>query len=219
MSGPWDAKYTEEQREASAAAYCDGMTANEVVQTAADGRLKYRGEPLEPFEIKASTVASYAHKLRRRRAGRADTKLADMAPRDAVETLRRRLLNIAHEELAHEEKKKRGNRDPARIREWTRCVLEASRLPGPTDARPASEHTRGANGQKGPRSTGGPAGALLKDHRQGGPAQDEAQNNRDGGDNGATHHTPHRSNEQQRDEPGSLPSSDGQQREALPVVV
>lgn len=206
MSGPFDAKFTAEQRDAAGEAYVNGQTGREVARLAAAGELKWHGEPLPAFVITPSYVADLGGKIRRRRAGRADTKVAELAPRDAIETLRRRLLNVAHEELAHEERKKPGNRDVERLRQIQRCVLEASKLPGPTDARPPSRDTQDAEGRKGPRTQGGMAGALLKEHRQTAPVQDETQHSRDNGDSSTTHNRAPRSNEQRASGPGVRPS-------------
>jgi hypothetical protein len=216
MSGPFDAKYTDDQREAAAAAYLDGLTAKEVAAAAADGRLKLNGAALEPFTIPWSTVGAYGSKLRARRAGKADTKVSELPHRDAIETLRRRLLNMAHEGIALEERKKPANRDTARIREWARCVLEASRLPGPSEPRTATPDTRTPDGRKGSTTRGGAAGALLAEHRQTAPAQDVQRTDTTRGDVPSRDDIASRSNGAEAG--GEAGAVSGARADALPLV-
>lgn len=218
MSGPFDEKFTDEQRDACAIAYVDGATAKDVAQAAADGRLRYRGKTLEPFEIKPSYIGSLGQRERKRRQGRSDSKVAELPHRDALEVLRVRSIAAADALLAAYEKtiaKRPENADPERLRQILRVQLEASRLPGPTNARTPSNGTRDENGKQQPRTTGGVAGALLREHRQTAPAQDNTQSSTDEGHSSATHNTDPRLNEQQDDGPGALPSEHEQERRAL----
>lgn len=162
-------KYTAEQREAMAAAYVDRKIrpARAVVQLAAEGKLTLHGEPLEPFETNENAVRDFARKLRKKRAGEVVSDLATKPPRDAIEALRRRLVNVADAMLRDVELQKPGEVEPERLRQIMRCVLEASKLPGPTDPRPAQGQARDADGKRGPQTTGGVGGALLRDHRSG----------------------------------------------------
>src|SRR5438128_11729572 len=89
-------KYTDEQREALAFAYEDRRIrpARLVVDLAARGELEHDGARLDPFETNANTVRDCARDLRNRRAGETSSQLAHLEPRDAIEALRRRLVNM-----------------------------------------------------------------------------------------------------------------------------
>ena len=157
-------KYSQDQRDAMAYAYEDRgiRPARRVVELAAAGELTLNGERLEPFTTNLDTVRDQARILRKRRAGELTSRLVAESPRDAVETLRRRLVSLADSEIGELEKQKPGKRDPERMRQLARVVLEASRIPGPSDPRPANERDR--TGQR-VESRHGLAGALVKAHR------------------------------------------------------
>jgi hypothetical protein len=161
-----EAKYSPEQREAIAVAWLDLAIrpARRVVAMAAAGELELNGEKLPPFETRVSTVADFARKLRQRRAGTIASEVEKLGPRDAVEALHRRLTRLADAELAALEKTRAGKRDPERIRQIARAVVEIARIPDPTTA-PVPKVAPKATG---PGSTaGGLAGAVLAAHGQG----------------------------------------------------
>lgn len=164
---PFERQHTHEQTEAAALAAVDqGLTGPRVVELARDGLLTLAGKPLEPYEITADYVRKLASHLRKQRAGKVVSDLASMPPRDAIEALRRRLVNVADAELAAVEKQKPGLRDLSRFRQVIQCVKEAAALPGPKDPRPpAPGQMVGPDVRPtGDRSRSGPAGALMAEH-------------------------------------------------------
>jgi hypothetical protein len=70
-----------------------------VVELAGAGELEWSGRRLDAFRTNESTVRQLAGQLRRRRSGEVKSELASMPSRDAVESLRRRLVNAADSEL------------------------------------------------------------------------------------------------------------------------
>src|SRR4051794_31007310 len=128
----FQAKYTPDQREAIASAVIDrGASAPRVVELAAAGQLTdSNGAQLEPFTVPANTVRSEARKAKKRRQGKAASDLGKAEPRDAVEALRRRIVTMLDEELGVEERKRKGNRDPERVRQICRAMREAAAIPG-----------------------------------------------------------------------------------------
>lgn len=162
----FDTKYTTEQREAMVYYYDErGYSAPQIVRLAKAGELRWKGKGLASFGPKESTIRAEVSKVRRRREGKEKRDLASLPPRDAIEALRRRLLNVADAEMEYEEKKKPGSRDLKRMTEISRLAFEASRVPGPKEPRPAQGQAPGIDGRKGPVTRTGLAGDLLKDHR------------------------------------------------------
>jgi hypothetical protein len=156
--------YTDAQRDALAEAVVDrGLRPAQVVELAAAGELRHAGERLAAFPANVNSVRDYARKLKARRAGRTSSGLDDQAPRDAIETLRRRLVNAAEQEIAAEERKPRGKRSLERLRQCARLLREAAALPGPDDPRPTQPGQKIPGTQKvaGGKTTGGMAGAIL----------------------------------------------------------
>jgi hypothetical protein len=177
------AKYTADQREAIASAVIDrGASAPRVVELAAAGQLTdSNGAALDPFAVPANTVRSEARKAKKRRQGKTVSELAQLPPRDAIEALRRRLINAADAMLAEELKKPAKTRDPERLRQIGRCVREFAAIPGPKETAPKrpGQKTNGEREQGG--TGGGLAGGLLAAHRsqtatsgKGRPRQDHA---------------------------------------------
>lgn len=160
------AKYSDAQRLAAAHAVEDlGLTPAEAVAAASAGRLTYDGKQLPAFDMPRTSAATYARRLRERRLGEATGDMAQQPPRDAVETLRKRLVNLADRELGALERSKTGSVDPERLRQTARAVREIAALPGPTDPTPAAPGARTNGEQHGGQTRGGLAGPLLKDHR------------------------------------------------------
>jgi hypothetical protein len=122
-------------------------------------------------------------------------------------------VNMIDGEMAVEERKRPGNRDPERIRQLARAALEAARLPGPTDPRPSSPATRDAEGKRTGGAHGGLAGPLMRDLRSNGAGggetvQDIPQHTHAGGDTDGAGSAPpfEREDGQAEMSPGSLTS-------------
>jgi hypothetical protein len=168
-------RYSDEQREAIAAAYVDRRIrpARRVVELAAAGELMWNGQPLGPFETNASTVRSLASAHARRRAGLARSELAVAPPQDAVEALRRRLVNAADAgvtAIERKQKRSRGEVSFEELRQAARAVREISALPGPNDPRPPAPGARVNGRRDGGATRGGLAGQLLAAVRESPPA-------------------------------------------------
>lgn len=166
----FQAKYTADQREAIASAVIDrGASAPRVVELAAAGQLTdTHGAQLEPFSVPVNTVRSEVRKAKKRRHGEAASTLAKAEPRDAVEALRRRIVTMLDEELGVEERKRKGNRDPERVRQICRAMREAAAIPGPREERKPAPGQRAKDGKaEGGQTRGGLAGNLLSAHRAG----------------------------------------------------
>lgn len=163
----------EQQREAVLSAYFDRGTrpASRILPLAAAGELlDSRGEKVPAFTVGDSTMYGWIRKEKSRRIGRTRSPLAELPRGDAIENLRVRLVNTADAMLrAFERQIERdaSKADPERHRQITRCVLEASKLPGPNDPPPPSPDAGRKDGARGPQTTGGLAGTLLKAHRAG----------------------------------------------------
>lgn len=221
MSGPFDEKLTDEQREAAALRYLDTEdTGREVARKAGAGELTLRGEPVDAFDIAPSYAAQLGLKLKRQRTGKATSKVADMPHRDALEVLRRRLMSVGESAVAALEKqaaKDAEKLDLERLRQAGRVLIELGKIPGPAETRPAQQG-RDVNGNRDTPTRGGIAGALLREHRASAePAQDEAHSRTDSGDSTATHNTDVGLEAQQHDEPGALSSEQSAEQRALAV--
>jgi hypothetical protein len=162
------AKYSVEERDAMGVGMVDrGMSAHEVKSAAEAGLLERSdGSRLPPFDPPVSSIRAYARVVRKRRAGKASSEAAKLPPRDAVESVRIRLIRMIDLELATEERKRNGKRDLERIRQLGRAAREAAALPELDAPRP-----RAPDAQKGGNRTptGGLGGAILKAHRTTGP--------------------------------------------------
>jgi hypothetical protein len=220
MAGGFERKYTDQQRDAIAHAYEDRRVrpASKVVAMAAAGELEHDGQPLPAFKCTQNTVRDFAQKLRKRRRGELTTKLAHAAPRDAIETLRQRLVSAADTMLADLERQLQrdaSTTDPERLRQITRAVREASSLPGPDDPRPKAPGAKTDGRRDGGETKGGLAGDILREHRTGDeqPAHDASptprgEGHHDTGDDGEHERESARVNttEEQHDDgsPGAL---------------
>jgi hypothetical protein len=139
------------------------------VKAAAEAGLLERsdGTRLPPFEAPVSSIRHYARTVaKQRRAGKASSEAAKLPPRDAVESVRQRLIRMVDLELAFEERKRNGKRDLERIRQLGRAAREAAALPELNAPRPRAPDAQ-PGGNRTP--TGGLAGAILKAHRTTGP--------------------------------------------------
>ena len=89
----WDRIYSDEQREAVAVAYIDQRIrpAHRVVALAKAGNLHHGDRKLPAFDIAENTVRSYGAQLVKSRKGQLKSGLTDQEPRDALETIRKRL--------------------------------------------------------------------------------------------------------------------------------
>jgi hypothetical protein len=207
--------YTARQREALAAAAVDRkIPPKRVAEMARAGELTFDGESLAAFETNPNTVRDLARKMRARRAGKIKGDLAGLAPRDAVESLRLRLLNVVEQELRAEEVRKRGNRDPERIRQFARAAREIAAIPARDDPRPVAPGQKipGTQATNGGRTRGGLAGQILASAGQGArvethetsTAHDVLEPTTDGGDSTArsTERIEHE-HDVESDEPGA----------------
>lgn len=166
MSGGFTATYTDEQRDALGRAFQERgiRPASRVVALAEAGEL----EPgLAAFAVVggAGTVRTYASRLRKRQAGALVSELAAAPPQDAIEALRRRMVNLVESMLTDAERaRKRGELKPADIGQLGRALRELAAIPGPHDARPTQpgERTPGRGTLEGKTRTG-PAAAMLAD--------------------------------------------------------
>jgi hypothetical protein len=159
-------KYTVEERDAMGIGMVDrGMSAHEVKAAAEAGLLERPdGTRLPPFEPPVASIRHYARVVKQRRAGKASSEAAKLPPRDAVESVRQRLIRMVDLELAFEERKRNGKRDLERIRQLGRAAREAAALPELNAPRPPSPGSKAAGSNP---TTGGLAGAILKAHGTG----------------------------------------------------
>jgi hypothetical protein len=168
--------YTDEQKAAVAEAFEDRRIrpATRVADLAKAGELRYQGQLLDPFNIEEATVRHEARMLRKRRAGQLTSKLSDVPARDAVEQLRRRMVNLADAELTVLERQKAGSRNPEIMRQFVRLLRELQAVPGRDEQRKPAPGQRSDGQREGAETTGGMGGRLLKAHRQseGATAQD-----------------------------------------------
>jgi hypothetical protein len=194
----FDRKYSHAQADAIASAWNDRAIrpARRVAELARAGELTTPdGDTLPGFEVAEGTIRSLARHARRRRRGQITSPLSEASPRDAIEMIRRRLVNMIDGEMAFEERKRAGNRDPERMRQLARATLEAARIPGPTAPRPASPATKDADGRRSGGVSGGLAGPMMRELRSNGAAggvtaQDVPTTTTQHGDSAAERTTP-----------------------------
>ena len=169
-------KYTDDQREAMASAIVDRgiRPAERVSALARAGELTLNGEKLDAFDPPASTVRSCARKLRQRRAGTLKRDIEKENPRDALEQLRLRLVRVADQELAVQERKRRGHRDPEKIRQIARAAREIAAIPERPLPPPGKVDPDTGRKPSGP-TTGGLGGAILAAAAKTEPARVETQ--------------------------------------------
>lgn len=168
----WQTKYDNRQRQAVERAYCELRIrpAAKIPRLAAAGELtpEAGADPLEPFEIPASTVISIGKKADRRKAGR-DLRpdLANMPARDRAHAMQLRLTSLIDLELSRleQERAKHPNRplDAEQARKVGRALRELATLPDPSEKRlPRTPGHRDADGSKPDSPTADSlAGQLL----------------------------------------------------------
>lgn len=173
----FQAKYSDEQREAVAIAYVDRKVrpAKAVCDLAARGELPHDGKQLEPFTIGPDAVRTYAARLRKGRNGQLKSGLTDAPPKDAIEALRIRLISAADDALKRVERRMRATNCSAKdielARQVARLIREAAAIPGPNEARPVPPGAKvpgAGNKTNGGTTRAGLAGSILASHR-GGP--------------------------------------------------
>lgn len=191
-------RYTEDQKQAMATAVVDlGLTGKDVAARAAAGTLEHYGAALDPFEVPATSVATYARRLREGRKRAAAQDVTEKPHRDQIEELRRTLVKAAAETLAAWERQKPADRDVERGRQIARLIREAAAIPARTDPTPPAPGAKVEGKREGAETKGGIAGKLLADHRATtGPAQAEPAtppptHPKDSGSTETTPPTPH----------------------------
>jgi hypothetical protein len=167
--GIQDRRYTDAQRDAVAAAILDlGITPHRrVIELAAAGDLTWEGEKLAPFTMPVATASALASRMKKKRKGQHVSDLAKLTHADAVQALRRRLINGADAMLESWERTARhrpDKADPERLRQIMRCVREAASLPGPRDPTPPKPGYGGKAERTGGPTRGGLAAQLIADH-------------------------------------------------------
>lgn len=164
--GAFDRKYTDEQKDAVAHAYEDRRVrpASRVADLAARGALEWKGQALDPFQMGDDMVRECAKQLRRKRAGLQTSELAKAEPRDAVEALRRRMVNGADALLSDWERQvKQGKATAEDGVKIARLVRELAAIPGPKEPRkpaPGQHNPETGRNEAGGR-TAGLAGSIL----------------------------------------------------------
>jgi hypothetical protein len=191
----FDRRYTDAQRDALVEAYVDRgvRPARRVAELAAAGELTHNGEPVERFTVPVSTVRSLARDARRHRHSTAT--LDSLAPRDAVERLRLRLIRAIDRELNRVERRQRAG-EPVKgeeLRQLARAQRELAQIPGLRDPLPPAPGAKVNGVREGGETRGGLAGPMMRDLRSNGAAGGQASSapsapgagNREGGGLGA----------------------------------
>jgi hypothetical protein len=181
MTHTFERRYSDDELEAAITAYLDRgiKPMRVVVDMAAAGQLSTKdGRKVRPFQMSLHTLRDYVQRERRRRTGRINGHALDN-PDDVLEGLRRRMVGLAHAEVAYVEGQKKGKRDPEHMRQIVRLMRELAALPKPGEGRGRAPGQK-ENGQKqSGETTGGLAGSLLAAHRrtpaQEHPSQQETQ--------------------------------------------
>jgi hypothetical protein len=188
--GAFDRKYSREVEDAVRRAWCDRgiRPARRIAELATAGELE-PDLPAEPITVEM--VYTWKSAELKARAGKVETVLGKMPPRDAIETLRLRLLNAADAMMRQQEKRKVESRDPERLRQIARLVREAAAIPGPTEPRPSKPGQRDpqTGEHNGSRTEGGLAASILASARRTETASPTPQPVDTQGDNGGTAHT------------------------------
>lgn len=143
MAGPFESPYSDEQRDAVTTAYLDRgiRPAKRVSALARAGELTHGDEKLDPFTVGENTIRDWARHRRRQRAGEDNGKLSQLPPLDAVEAIRRRLINAIDSELGHLERaqnrrKPLTDKQLATMARVADIASRAAKIPAPTDPKP-----------------------------------------------------------------------------------
>jgi hypothetical protein len=161
-------KYERWQREAIAAAYTR-MTAGRVAELAASGELAHpSGARLSPFRVPEATIRSIAQRARHKQAAaEARVETVDLAPRNAVERLRRQLVMAIDTELSRIEIEQAEGRPitGAALPQVMRATWELAAIPGPDEPRPPAPRAKVNGLRRGGETRGGLAGPILAAYR------------------------------------------------------
>jgi hypothetical protein len=134
LMGTWATKYTPEQRRAVLHARLNRRLSGRVISDLARrGELEdLKGQPLEPFEIPKDTVYSLGADEERRRRKAMTSELVSKPPEDAVEELRRRLVDVLDREtlrlMRHSRQHERDALDAAQVQRVARALRELNDL-------------------------------------------------------------------------------------------
>jgi hypothetical protein len=160
---PFEAVLTQEQRDTVARARADyRLPGPDIVRRAAAGELKTpEGKVLEPFTVTPEYARSLGAALVRERMGRKTTALSQVPPRDAVEALRIRLVNLADSAVNALERQRPAKLDLQRMDQAAKLVTTIARIPGPKEPPPANPESKGPD-RPGRVSPGTTAGGLMR---------------------------------------------------------
>lgn len=160
--------YTSWQREAIAAGYTR-MTAKRVADLAASGGLVHpSGARLSPFRVPEATIRSIAQRARHKQAAaEARVETVDLAPRNAVERLRRQLVMAIDTELSRIEIEQAEGRPlkGAALSQVVRATWELAAIPGVDEPRPPAPGAKVNGTRRGGETRGGLAGPILAAYR------------------------------------------------------
>jgi hypothetical protein len=162
-------RYSRWQREAISATYnLPGVTARQVVETAAAGLLSHpTGATLGAFDISENTVRTIGRRARAKEATEARAAgLLEITPRDAVERLRQRLVRGIDHELTRIEAEQYEGRAVTgeELRQVARALRELAALPGPNDPRPPAPGMKVNGRREGGETRGGLTARLRAAH-------------------------------------------------------
>jgi hypothetical protein len=169
---PFQAKYAGQRRqEIFRARFELGLPYEEIARRAREGELIFS----DPFEISWQYVGNLCRGEEKRRAGRFDSRLADMPHRDAVEELRRGAIGVAEDilvDLRATSQKHPERADPKRLQEAIKAIALASSIPARHEPAPAAKlpkiHAPRVVTEPSTSGTGklpSRTGALMRAHR------------------------------------------------------
>jgi hypothetical protein len=207
MTHTFERRYSDDELEAAITAYLDRgiKPMRVVVDMAAAGQLSTKdGRKVRPFQMSLHTLRDYVQRERRRRTGRINGHALDN-PDDVLEGLRRRMVGLAHAEVAYVEGQKKGKRDPEHMRQIVRLMRELAALPRPGEGRGRAPGQRENGEKQSGETTGGLAGSLLAAHRRT-PAQEHPPQTSTRAENTDSSNTTH-SNTAQHDTDHDAPGS------------
>lgn len=134
------AKYSEDERAAIVEAGLDKgiKPISTICRLAAAGELTLKGEKIAPFTIPNPTARGYVEQARRGREGHILSALGSAPPKDALEDMRRRLVNMVDYELrlaGKDQKASKRPKDPDFWRKMARALREIASIPSPEQTR------------------------------------------------------------------------------------